>query len=422
MYSPLIIDRRLYAAKKAGLQYKRLPRADSIEIAKKLERLRYDPSGRLLPDGGLTRGLMDSEQQFIESERLICKCDFEYAFTRYMHLDLDPGVADGRSGTGPPILLESQHRYIKLVGRREEECHEELKKYKFTEGIKAYFHKVRQVAATATVRSMTMHRMIFWPGTRSFAASLDDERVGELFRRDKVIVDNLPFWLRPRVYPDVKDSELGFEPPIGTHCSYQAENQQQGRGGLGVGSQRDVSHLTEVALWQNPGFIRFSFAPAIPKAITTLHVQESTANGKGNYWHEVTEAARHKRRGYEVWIYAFIGWYLNHLKYRGNPPDSWRPEDHTLKHAELIERTSPEFNDGVTYRPTREQLYWWETERAQHARNGELATFLTNYPATPEQSFQNPLQGALPAELIEKMETRTRMPRKMYEIEIAQVA
>lgn len=422
MYHPEIIQRRLYAAKKAGLAFKRLPRQDSIDIAAKLQKLRSDHTGRLLPDDQLARPLLPAEQHHIDSERILCKVDFEYFMTRYSCMDLDPGVSDGRSGVGPPILLESQHRYINLAGKRELECHEELKKYKFTEGIRMYIHKVRQVVATATARSMSMHRMIFWPGTRCFAASLDDERVGELFRRDHLILDYLPFWLKPRVYPDVKDEEIGFEPPTGTHCSYQAENQQQGRGGLGVGSQRDVSHLTEVALWQNPGFIRFSFAPAIPKAITTLHIQESTANGKGNYWHEVTEAARNKRRGYESWVYAFIPWWYNRLKYRGNPPPNWRPTDLTIQHAALIERTSPEFNDGVTVRPTIEQLYWWETERAQHVRNGELATFLTNYPATPDQSFQNPLQGALPAELIEKMETRVRMPRKMYEVEIAQVA
>ena len=423
MYNPEVISRRTYAARKAGLEFKRLTRSDSIEIARKLERLRFDHTGRLLPDDQLSRPLNGAEQAHIDSERVICKLDFEYWFVRYAHIELDPGVdVESRSGFGPPVLLESQRRYITLIGRREAECHEELRKYKFTEGIRVYIHKVRQVAATATARALSMHRMIFWPGTRSLAASLDDVRVGELFRRDHAILDGLPFWMRPRVYPDVKDTELGFEPPTASHCSYQAENQQQGRGGLGVGQQRDISHLTEVALWQNPGYIEMSFMPSVPKASTTLHIQESTAFGKGNYWHEVTEAARNKKRGYEHWVYAFVPWYMNRMKWRANVPSDWRPAEHTIHHAELIERTSPEFFDGVTIRPSVEQLYWWESERAKLLRNGELATFLTNYPATPEQSFQNPLQGALPAELIEWMELQVRMPRKMYEIELAQVA
>jgi hypothetical protein len=113
---------------------------------------------------------------------------------------------------------------------------------------------------------------------------------------------------------------------------------------------------------------------------------------------------------------------MNRFKYRAIPPSDWKPEDHTLRHADLIERTSPEFFDGVTQRPSTEQLYWWEKTRAQHAQNGELATFLTNYPATPEQSFQSPNAGALPVELIEKMETRTRVPDGTYEPEISVAA
>lgn len=406
MYSPLIIERRLHAAKKSGLSYRRLPREDSIEISAKIQRLRYDSGGHLLPDGQLARPISVKEQAFIDSERVICKCDFPYYFTRYHSVELDPGVGE-QSGVGPPILLESQQRYITLFGRREEICHEEQNKYKFTVGILAYLHKVRQVAATATICAMKTHRMVLWPGTRAFAATLKDGPMGtgELFKRDHLAIDSLPFWMAPRIKTDVKDEELAFDVPISSRMSYQAENQQTG---IGTGTQQDVSHLTEVALWSYPGRIRYSFVPSIPKAITTLHVQESTSDGKGNYWHEVTEAARHKRRGYEDWIYAFIPWYMNKLKYRANPPGNWIPEEHTIRHAELIERTSPEFMDGVAYHPNREQLYWWETARALHSSNGELATFLTNYPATPEQSFQSPSQGALPVELIEKMELEKR--------------
>lgn len=413
LYSPEIIDRRLRRARAKGVKTQRLSVADSIGISERLERLRKNSEGGELPEGQLARPLFPNEQAFIESERAICKCDFTYFFTRYYCLELDPGVGN-RSGIGPPVLLESQKRYIKLLGHREEECYEELKSHKFTLGIYAYFHKVRQVAATATARAASLHRLLFWPGTRAYCAGLNEDGRGELFKRDHTAIDNLPFWLKPRLYPDVKDTELGFPPPLNSRIGYGAENQQAG---IGTGKQVDVSHLTEVALWQYPGRIRFSFVPAIPKAFSTLHIQESTSDGKGNYWHEVTEHARHKRRGYEHWIYAFIPWWYNKLKYRSVPPANWKPEKHTIRHAALIERTSPEFNDGVTYFPSVEQLYWWESSRAEHARNGELATFLTNYPATPEQSFQNPSQGALPVELIEEMEQDVALG-KPYDVEV----
>lgn len=414
MYASDIIERRLHTAKKAGLSYQRLPRAESIARSADLQLLCYDDRGAKLPDDTLARPLSKDEEFFIVSEQLLCKVDFEYWFTRYACVELDPGVtADGKGGIAPPVLAESQRHYIKLLGRKEVEVHEEFKKYGLTLGIHAYFHKTRQVMATATARALTWHRLLFWNGTRAFCATLDEPRIGELFKRDHIIIDNLPWWQMPKVYPDVKDTEIGLEPPISSRISYQAENQVTG---IGTGSQNDVSHLTEVALWKYPGRIRFSFVPSIPKAVTTLHIEESTADGKGNYWHEVTEAARHKKRGFEHWIYAFIPWWYNKSKYRAIPHEGWKPEKHTLAHAELIERTSPEFNDGNVYKPTIEQLYWWETERAQHVKTGELASFLTNYPATPEQSFQNPTQGALPAELMEEMETEVKDPVP-YEVE-----
>lgn len=401
MYSQEIIDRRLRAAsKRTGVKYKRLPREKSIERAAAIAHL--DPRQEKVE-----RGLTKDEVDFIEHESAVCKADFSYWFTRYCNVELDPGVTpDGRGGVAPPVLAESQNYYIKLIGRREEECYQEVKKYQFTLGIHAYFHKTRQVMATATARALTWHRMLFWNGTRAFCATLDDPRIGELYKRDQIIRENLPWWQKPNQwFPDVKDTEVGIESPVNSRISYQAENQVTG---IGTGSQNDVSHLTEVALWKYPGRIRFSFVPSIPKAITTLHVQESTADGKGNYWHEVTEAARHKKRGFEHWIYAFIPVWFNAKKYRSIPPNEWQPARHTISYAELVERTSPEFNDGVVFRPSVEHLYWWESTRAEHVRTGELSSFLTNYPATPEQSFQNPNQGALPAELMEEMEMEVK--------------
>jgi len=414
MYHPEVIDRRIYAAKKKGLIFNRLPRDRSMEITAKLELLRYDSKMNLLPEGQLARPLDEAEAAFIESERNLCKADFLYYLSRYHACERDPGVGT-ESGTGPAKPLQSQLRYIELVGRRELVCHQEKKKYGHTSGILIYLHKVRQVAATATFAAVRVHRMLFWPGTRCFAATLKEGPMGtgELYTRDLLALNNLPFWLKPaKLYPNVKDDQIGIENPLGTRMAYQAENQQTG---IGTGTQQDVSHLTEVPLWSYPHRIRYSFVPSIPKALSTLHVQEGTSAGKGGYWQEVTEACRRRDRGFEDWIYIFLPWWVNVLKYRANVPDGWKPEEKTLKHAELVERTSPEFNDGVTYHPTREQLYWWESTRAIHAANNETASFLANYPATPEQSFSNWAQGALPVELIEELEFDLKEPMP-YEV------
>lgn len=413
MYSSEIIERRLFQAKKSGLVFNRLPRDKSIEITARLEKLRYDAKGNKLPNGQLVRDLDAKETAFIASERLLCKADFEYYAVRYHWLDRDPGVGT-ESGVGPTAFLESQRRVLQLIGNREDVCHAERAKYGHTSGILAYIHKVRQVAVTDLIRRACSHRRLFWPGTRSFAASLSEDAIGELYRRDKLALDNLPFWLQPPVYPDVKNTELGFDHPINSRVVYRAENENVG---IGTGTQVDFSHLTEVPLWQYWHRVKYSFLPSLPKAISTFHVQEGTSAGKGGHWMESSEGCRHRKSGYEDWIYIFLPWYLNKLKYRKNAPDGWEPNDHSLKHAELIQRTSPEFCDGRTILPTKDQLYWWETERELHQRSGELASFLSNYPATPEQSFVNWAQGALPVELIEAMEMDIRVPH-LYSVQV----
>lgn len=414
MYSPEIIDRRLFQAKRNGLKFTRYPREKSLEITQALERLRYNSRNELLPPGVLARDLDAREQEFIASERILCKADFEYYLTRYHSVERDPGVGS-ESGIGPARLLPSQIKFIRELGKREDICHAEFKKHSHTSGILVYAHKCRQVAFTSTAAGAKLHRMLFWPGTRAFAATLKDgpAGTGELYKRDLIALDHLPFWLKPpEIYPNVKDQEIGFPAPISSRMSYQAENQQTG---IGTGTQQDVSHLTEVPLWSYPTRIRYSFVPSIPKSLMTLHVQEGTSAGKGGYWQEVSEDCRHRRPGYEDWIYIFVGWYVNAAKYRSNAPDSWIPEEHTRLHADLVARTSPEFCDGTTVHLSRDQMYWWEKTRALHASNGETASFLANYPATPEQSFTNWAQGALPVELIERMELDTRPPRP-YEV------
>jgi hypothetical protein len=419
LYHPEIIDRRLRQAKRSGIIFQRLPREKSIEISRELESLRFR-GGEELPEGALSRDLTSAESAFIRSEQTICKADFSYYLTRYHSVELDPGVGT-QSGIGPAILLESQRKLIHEIGKRELTCHEEKKAHGHTAGIRVYAHKCRQVAFTSTLGGAKIHRMLFWPGTRCFAATLKDGPLGtgELYRRDMLAIESLPFWMKPpkdSIYPQVKDEEIGFSKPWDSHSVYQAEN-SRGAAGVGTGSQQDFSHLTEVPLWTMPGQIRFSFLPSVPKAISSFHAQEGTSAGKGGYWHEVSEGCRKRKAGFEDWIYVFIPVYLNRTKYRANPPGDWKPEDHTLKYADLVERTSPEFCDGVTFQPSIEHLYWWERERALHAQNGELASFLANYPATPEQSFVNNAQGALPVELIEKMEYDIRTP-ELYEVEV----
>jgi hypothetical protein len=71
MYSPEIVEKKLFRAKKGGLKFKRLPHGKSIEISQSLELLRYNSRREKLPEVQLSRDLTTPEQEFIQSERIL---------------------------------------------------------------------------------------------------------------------------------------------------------------------------------------------------------------------------------------------------------------------------------------------------------------------------------------------------------------
>jgi hypothetical protein len=111
----------------------------------------------------------------------------------------------------------------------------------------------------------------------------------------------------------------------------------------------------------------------------------------------------------------FIPWYVLAFKYSRRAPVDWSPAQWTLEHARKVELTSPEYL-GRVVTLTRDQLYWWETTREEYRKQGNLAYFLTNYPATLEESFQSSATSVFDVDTIDHYRTQTRQPGGVYEI------
>lgn len=400
MYSAEVIERKIFALLRRGITIQRRS-VDEVEgITRRLQE-KYDKSQGQAP-------LTARESEFIKNEQRLCRIDFRYWALRYGCIELDTSVS-AQGGTALiPEFWPSQERALSQIATREEQAYRELQQHGFTDGIMAVWHKTRQQFATATMRLITGHRMTLIRGTRAIAASLDDTKIGEIYKRDHIWLDNLPWFLKPALEFDVKNGSMQFEARPKSTITYQQANQEAG---VGTGGQFDMSHMTEVALWPDPWRLQFDFLPSVPKSINTFLGWESTANGRGqyNFWHQFTESVRKREEGFERWIYIFTPHYINANKNRLPAPDGWEPEDFVKEHAELIERTSPEFCGGVTVHPTRDQLFWWSSEYKLAKKMGTLNVFLTNYPATPEQSFQHSAMAALPLETVEWMRSTSLM-------------
>jgi len=392
MYSEKITERHQHELEKANKI--KLTRYSVDQV-----RDRIDHLNRLVSsDGKLKRALTKEERDFIANERLLCKIDEPYWHQRYATIEFD-GTEGG--GIGTFGLWPSQQLVHNLLCKLEEAAWSAWDKGYPSDGVCVAQNKNRQLGATAHSRVLLMHRATTWSYARCFSASIDDSKVHELYKRDKILYDNLPWYIKPRIEFDVKDTSFTFE-GLKSTISYQKATQESG---LGTGQQYDVGHLTEVAAWDNPERIRLDFFDTLPLSPYTLAILESVPLGRGNWWHDFTEEVR--RGEHRRWHWIFVPSYVLGKKYSAIPPTDWNPSEHTLQYAKKVLETSADFV-GRSITLTKEQLYWYETERRSAQKAGELNLFLTNHAPTPEESFQHSGQSAFDIELMETLRLRVR--------------
>lgn len=343
-----------------------------------------------------SRKLRKEEAAYVRNQRVMGMLDFRYWAERWGTIAKDGG---GVCKLTAP--WESQEILLRAVARREEAIANASTRGEPVDGLLMVLHKARQLGATAIGRLLLMHRLTLQNNRRAMSASVDDDKIQELYDRDKLILDNLPWYLRPTLKYDEKRANIHFE-GSDSRSLFQVSSQKSG---LGVGRQFDLGHLTELSTWLNASAVELDFFPTLPASLTTLGLLESTAYGRGNWWHDFTERVR---KGYSPrWIYTFIPYYAEVTKYRRQPPLGWKPSEVSMLHAQKVYDTSHEFI-GHAYMLPRETLYWWESTRAEYQKGGNLSFFLTNFCSSPEESFQHSGQSAFGPELLDDLRSHAR--------------
>jgi len=384
MYSRRLFERQLEDFARKGLKFAPQDEATTEKFTTNL-------SKAVDPQGHLTRQLTFAEKTFILNENVLTAASFEY-WLKYCTIELD-GTYGG--GLARLKITESQRILLDKIAKLEEEQTEAVAAGMSVGGILIADHKARQVFHTALARALMLHRATRLESQRCAAISVDEEKKFEVYRRDKIIYDNLPWWIRPALKFDVKNEHVEFS--TGAHVRYFAANKASS---LGQGQQYDFGHATELSEYDFPQRMELDFFPTLPLSPKTLCVLESRANGRGNWWHEFSEKVRLGRK--QRWTYCFVPWYSDIRKYSLSPPATWEPDETTTLHAKMVYETSPGFM-GRNITLTKSQMYWWEITRREYAESGSLALFLSNFCATPEESFQHTGQSAFPPEILEKM-------------------
>src|SRR5512146_1437931 len=221
MYSPLIVDQNLYQLERTrGIKVKKYTPEVVLGMCEKLDKALDDK-------GKPKRHLSTDEKEFIRNERLRSKFDFNWWCRNYCSIEKS-GSAGG--GLGRLVPWTSQQILLDRIAKREEENYDILADGGIAPGILIADHKGgRQIGHTGLSRAICVHRGLWWGHTRGLAASVDEDKIQELYDRDKIILDNLPWWMRPTLKFDTKAGHIELE-SIGSRMLYQVASQKTGVG------------------------------------------------------------------------------------------------------------------------------------------------------------------------------------------------
>lgn len=268
---------------------------------------------------------------------------------------------------------------------------------------------------SSVCQALGVHRVNFWSGMNGLVASTKEDSSKDLWRQyGYFMYRNLPDWLRMPTRTDSASVGMTLENESLINLQYFEQNS-----GLGQGFKWHWAHLTECATWSPLDKvvtqIENHFQHAVARSIKGMAFLESTSQGSDDWWHTTSNQAREGKL--ERWRYFFVPWYAIREISIDYPPQGWEPSPETKQEEELIVRTSPEWTPGhATYRPSREQLYWWERTRANAVTQHNLADFYRNHPSTPEQSFMATDRCSFPIEVLTSAERQTREPLAYYDL------
>lgn len=360
----------------------------------------------------LRRPLRKDEKKWIQNERALCALDFRYWDSRYAYIrGYDGQLIVAQPNIGQRILID-------LWAEMEEEYR----------AIAVQVNKARQLGLSTITEKAVAHRVQFVPSTAAIVGSADEDKSYLMSQMMERCWANQPWFLLPFVTDYNKGDYIGFK---GTGSSVSIQHGSQ-RGGIGRGYTPNVAHLSELCEYQRPqDLVDAALLKAMHESPWMFLVLESTAMGRHNWWHE-------------TWLYnkenwedrtarlrpVFLPWYVGSDIYptpgwiRAHPIRSgWEPDQLTVSHANRA-RNYVRSSDilrrymGDDWEMPLEQMWWWEVNRKEYARKGELAQFYSECPADDEECFQSTAVSVFDLDLIADYRERTsKLPLGVFGLE-----
>ena len=254
---------------------------------------------------------------------------------------------------------------------------------KLNKPIRAIILKARQTGISTLTEALIFYFTVMNANTISLIIAHDKESTQHLFRMSKMFYDRLPEM--PEIKPMKRTSnkiELYFDNP-----SEKQRHKNPGlnsfirvdtAGNLQAGKSFTIQylHCSEVAYWEKQQEVMSGLLPSVPDLPNTMIIFESTANGVGDYFHNMWLDAE---AGNNDFTPIFIAWFELD-SYRLTPPKDFEPYDY--EH----EIYGNEVKLSETFELDIEQLAW-RRYTIKNKCNNDINMFKQYYPATANEAF-----------------------------------
>jgi hypothetical protein len=272
----------------------------------------------------------------------------------------------------PKESMDAEGKPLGLVpfelNRAQMHIHQLLQKQKGETGkVRAICLKGRQQGCSTYVGGRLYHLTTHSHGLQTFILTHALDATQNLFKMAQRYYEHTPDLVKPSITIS-NSKELIFGALDSGYKVGTAENK-----GVGRSSTIQAFHGSEVAFWSNAAEHAAGIMQAVPDAKGTEIILESTANGVGNYFHQMWQKAE---AGDSDFIAIFVPWFWQE-EYTRDVPAGFNP---TEDERALIDH----------YGLTHGQLVWRRKKVVDLSINGVNGErlFKQEYPNNSTEAFQ----------------------------------
>lgn len=318
-------------------------------------------------------------------------------------------IRNKRAEIIPFHLNEAQNIVMKIM--QEDEKNKKPKRY--------IVLKARQMGLSTLFEGLIFQDTATNENKNSLIIAHEESASSNLFSMSKLFFENIPDLIKPmKKYANGK--VLTFENPE-SDDALKAQNPglrskisiaTAGSGEVGRSATFHNIHASEVAFFPDAKTTMLGLLQAVPDQPNTMVVLESTANGVGDWFHDMWIRAE---RGENEFTPIFLPWFID--------PEYTRPFASKAQREQLESEinTTRIDSSGATIHTYEYELMQkfnlsleqmnWRKYTIQNKCEGDELLFMQEYPSTPEEAFISSGRPKFSVASLRKYQTITKEPK-----------